>query len=687
MSSPNAALTVVKLGGELLEDSERLSDIARTLAAMARSHHLVVVHGGGREIDRQLTRRGVERRSADGIRITDGDTLAVVVAVLGGTINTRLVAAIGAAGARAVGLTGADDRLGLVERAPHLRAADGRMVDVGLVGQPSRQSSTTLLADLCRSGYVPVVASIGVDASGCLLNVNADTLAAHVAVQMGAARLVVAGATDGVLDREGRRIECLDLATVDAMIADGGASAGMVAKLGACRAALAGGVDRIVIVDGRTPENIAAGRGTLLDVAVVVRAVAEEGATKQRTMLTPSTDVMALEARHVLQTYRRTPVVFTRGSGVRLQDEEGRDYLDLISGIGVASLGHAHPRLSEAIASQAATLLHTSNLYFHPLQGQLADRLADLSGMPRAFFCNSGTEAIEACLKFARRYWYTRGETQRTGFVALEHSFHGRTFGSLSVTWDEHYRVPFAPLVPGVTFVPPDKPEAIAAAVSSTTAAVIVEPIQGEGGVRPLSPDFARAVADACARTGTLLIADEVQCGLGRTGIPFYFTALGLQPNLLALGKALGAGVPIGAALLSEDVAQAISFGDHGSTYGGNLLACRAALCFLDELVGNGLLERAGRLGTHIGNELRSLAKRHASVSDVRGAGLMWGLELDRDAAPVVAAAFHRGVLVNRTAERVVRMLPPLVISETDLDSGIALLEQALTDVETGAAT
>src|SRR5262245_42452748 len=232
------------------------------------------------------------------------------------------------------------------------------------------------------------------------------------------------------------------------------------------------------------------------------------------------TDIQALEARHVLQTYRRSAVTFVRGQGVRLYDAENREYLDLLSGIGVAALGHANPGLARVIADQAKTLLHTSNLFFHPLQGQLAERLAQLSGLPRAFFCNSGTEAVEACLKFARRYWYTHGEP-RSEFIALEESFHGRTMGALAVTSDEHYRTPFEPLVPGGRCVQP-RPAALVAAVSTKTAAIIAEPIQGEGGVRPLSAPVAAAINEACAKTGALLIADEVQSGLGRTGHPFY---------------------------------------------------------------------------------------------------------------------------------------------------------------------
>jgi acetylornithine/N-succinyldiaminopimelate aminotransferase len=391
-------------------------------------------------------------------------------------------------------------------------------------------------------------------------------------------------------------------------------------------------------------------------------------------------DIQALEARHVLQTYRRQPITLVRGEGVRLWDAEGREYLDLLSGIGVASLGHANPGLARVITEQAQTLLHTSNLFFHPLQGQLAERLANLSGLPRAFFCNSGTEAVEACLKFARRYWYTLGET-RTEIIALENSFHGRTIGALSVTSDEHYRAPFAPLLSGITFVPNDKPDAIARAITRNTAAVIVEPIQGEGGVHMLTPAFAAAINDACQRTGTLVIADEVQSGLGRSGYPFYSGAIGLKAQLMSLGKALGGGVPVGAALLSEDVARKISFGDHGSTYGGNLLACRAGLFFLDELVGGGLLTQIGRVGRHFDKQVHALAAKHSIVKEVRGMGLIWGLDLTIDAAPVVPAGLARGVIVNRTAETVVRLLPPLTITETEVDQALARLDQALTDV------
>lgn len=395
-------------------------------------------------------------------------------------------------------------------------------------------------------------------------------------------------------------------------------------------------------------------------------------------------DVVSLEQQHLVATYRRADVVFVRGQGVYVYDLSGRKYLDLLSGIGVNVLGHGRPELVAAIADQAATLIHCSNLYMHPLQGQVAAQLAQLSGLPRAFFCNSGTEAVEACLKFARRFWHSRGEP-RADFVALTHSFHGRTFGSLSVTGEEKYRVPFTPLLDGVRFVDTTDPSALAAAIDEHTAAVIAEPLQGEGGVRPLTRPFAHELAAACERTGALLIADEVQSGLGRTGTPFFFQQLGLSPDLVAVGKALGGGVPIAAALASEPIAGALSLGDHGSTYGGNPLACRAAAVVLQYLTNGGLMQYVQQTGVWMRERLLALKARHPVVADVRGAGLMWGIELTVDATAAVDTALARGVLVNRTANSVIRLLPPLIIERPELEAGLDILEQVVAELPAAA--
>ena len=392
-------------------------------------------------------------------------------------------------------------------------------------------------------------------------------------------------------------------------------------------------------------------------------------------------DIQARESRFVLQTYRRQPVAFVRGEGTRLYDVDGREYLDFISGIGVASLGHAHPGLAAVIAEQARTLLHTSNLYFHPFQADAAGRLSALSGLARAFFCNSGTEANEACLKFARRYWHTQGVKGRTGFVAVQHAFAGRTIGALSVTFDEHYRAPFTPLLEPVTFVDPASPDSLFAAVTDRTAAIIAEPIRGEGGIRPLPRAFSDAIVDVCRQTGTLLIADEVQTGLGRTGAAFHSHTLGWRPDLISVGKALGSGVPVGAALVSERVAAAVSPGDHGSTYGGNLLATRAAAFFLEQLTDHGLMDHVKTVGAHFERQLHTLALKHPVIVETRGAGLMRGVELRIDATPVIDQARAHGLLVNRTSETVVRLLPPLTVEASEIDRAVEILDGVLATI------
>ena len=394
-------------------------------------------------------------------------------------------------------------------------------------------------------------------------------------------------------------------------------------------------------------------------------------------MTTTSTDVKALEGQYLLQNYRRFPVVFDRGEGVRLFDQSGRSYLDFLSGIGVACLGHAHPALVRALTAQTAELMHTSNLYYHPLQADLASRLCTLTGFDRAFFCNSGTESVEAALKFARRYWYTQG-TPRAKFVALPHGFHGRTMGALSITAGDAYRKPFEPLVPGAVIAASDDPAELDALIDADTAAVVVEPIRGEGGVRPVSPALVAAIGAACRRTGALLIADEVQSGTGRTGTFLHGQAIGLQPDLVTLAKALGGGVPIGAVLLTNRIASCVVPGDHGTTYGGNLLACRAALTVLDALEG-GLQSAISRVSAYLFSRLHALAaSTHGAITEVRGAGVFVGIELSQDALPVANGALERGLIVNRTSGNVIRLLPSYVISEKDVDEAVGILDASI---------
>jgi predicted acetylornithine/succinylornithine family transaminase len=380
------------------------------------------------------------------------------------------------------------------------------------------------------------------------------------------------------------------------------------------------------------------------------------------------------DAEHVLGTYKRTPFHPRAGKGAKLVDADGKVYWDLLAGIAVNALGHRHPRLVKALREEASRLLHVSNLFYHPAQGLLAERLTRLSGMPRVFFCNSGTEAIEAAVKFTRLA--TPG---RSRMISLEGSFHGRTMGALALTGNEPYRKPFEPLVGETVFLPANDIPALERAVAPDTAGIFLEPILGEGGIVPLTPEYVRAARAAADRVGAALVFDEVQSGLGRTGHFFVFQELGVVPDLVALAKPLGGGLPLGALLVGERIAQLVKPGHHGTTFGGNPVACRLGLETLSEIVDGGLLEKIRETGEWFGKKLRSAKRRSkGAIVDVRGRGLMWGVELNRDAAEVQKALLGRGFVVGTSRARVLRLLPPYVVPRPALSGFVKALEGIL---------
>jgi acetylornithine aminotransferase/acetylornithine/N-succinyldiaminopimelate aminotransferase len=388
-----------------------------------------------------------------------------------------------------------------------------------------------------------------------------------------------------------------------------------------------------------------------------------------------------LEARHLFPTYARAPLRVVRGSGCRLFDDSGREYLDMLGGIAVNALGHAHPRILAAIRAAAGedAVLHCSNLYHHPWQGPLAKRLADLFGLPRVFFCNSGSEAVEAALKLARARARRLKGGEATEVVALDGSFHGRTAFALSATGQPKYRAPFGRLVPDVVFVPPDDAAALRRAVGPRTAAVILEPVQGEGGVRPVPVEVLQAARAACDRADAVLVADEVQCGLGRTGAWSACRQAGVAPDLITLAKPLAAGLPLGALLGREELASDLGPGSHGSTFGGGPLPCRVALAFLDAIQESGLLQAVAARGRQLFDGLLAIAaRRPALVEEVRGRGLMAGVVLRAPAAPVVEALRRAGVVAGTAGDRVVRLLPPYVITAGEVDEFLGIFDAVL---------
>jgi acetylornithine aminotransferase len=374
-------------------------------------------------------------------------------------------------------------------------------------------------------------------------------------------------------------------------------------------------------------------------------------------------------SEHLMQTYARQPVAFTRGDGVWLYDEDGDKYLDAIAGIAVNGLGHGHPKLARALCEQAGTLIHTSNLYRIPLQETLADKLCTLSGMERAFFCNSGAEANEAAIKLARLHGHNRG-IDNPAIVVMEKSFHGRTMATLSATGNRKVQAGFEPLVSGFVRVPFGDADAVAklAAYHNNIVAVLVEPYQGEGGVQIPEADYLSKLRRICDDNAWWLMLDEVQTGIGRTGKWFAFQHGDSKPDVMTLAKGLGSGVPVGACLAAGVAATTFVPGKHGSTFGGGPLACRAALTTLEVMAEDGLLENAATLGTAIRERLAQALAGVAGIREIRGQGLLIGIELDRPCGDLVKQALEGKLLINVTSDNVVRLLPPLIMNRAEAD-------------------
>jgi predicted acetylornithine/succinylornithine family transaminase len=383
--------------------------------------------------------------------------------------------------------------------------------------------------------------------------------------------------------------------------------------------------------------------------------------------------VIDLERDYLLQNYSRYPLVVHRGKGPYVYDTSGKRYLDLIAGIGVNALGHAHPRIVKVIREQAGLLIHCSNLYYHEYQGPLAKRLADISGLRRSFFCNSGTEAMEGALKMARAHG-RKVSPEKFEIISLDNSFHGRTLGALSITGQPKYRHDFEPLLEGVRFVPPNDIQALEGAASQRTAAIVLEMIQGEGGVFPVSYEYAQRARELADRHNALLIFDEIQCGVGRPGTYFgYQRALPvILPDVMVAAKPLACGLPLGVIVANEKAAASIGAGMHGSTFGGSALACRVALEFLEIL--DGLLPAIQRVGGYFHVQLNELARKYSFIKEVRGFGLMMGLDLEIPGKQMVLDAMAEGLLINCTHETVLRFLPPYIITEREVDLAIKAL-------------
>lgn len=389
-------------------------------------------------------------------------------------------------------------------------------------------------------------------------------------------------------------------------------------------------------------------------------------------------EYMEMTEQGLLHTYNRFPVVLNKGEGVYLYDTEGKKYLDFAAGIAVCGLGYGNEELNQALKGQIDSLIHTSNLFYNTTCGQAAEALKKITEMDRVFFTNSGTEAIEGALKAARKYAYKKG-TGRYEFIAMEHSFHGRSIGAVSVTGNEHYRTPFEPMLPGVKFGEFNNLDSIKSLVTDKTCAIILEPLQGEGGIHMADAGFMKGIRELCDEEGILMICDEIQCGMGRTGSMFAWQSYGTKPDIMAMAKAIGSGVPVGAFAMTEDIAEySLKPGDHGTTYGGNPFACAAVVKTLEIFERNNLLNHIKEVGSYLEEKLKELKEYSGEILERRGTGLIQGVKIKRPAGEVINQALKEGLIIISASDNVLRLVPPLIITKEHVDEMINIVKKIL---------
>jgi len=650
------SLWVVKVGGALCEDPHSRRRLARACAALGRA--LVLVHGGGGGVSRLQKKLGLEPRFVEGRRVTGPEDLDAAEMVLTGSVNQALVRDLQSEGMAAVGLSGCDGGLLLCRR------VDG----LGHVGTPDAVEPRLLNA-LLASGFTPVISPISLGPEGEPVNVNADEVACAIAAAMGADRLLLLSDVEGVRVSDEWRIDVMS-GEVEMLIASGQVTDGMVPKLRAASAAAAAGV-REVRIAGYAGGPLADVRGT------GVRA----GAAPPEPPAPGTPDESSLLAG----VFHYPRLMLARGEGSWVWDVEGRRYLDFTAGLGVAALGHGRRDLAVALLEQFATLAHCSNLYGNLPALELARRLKERSFAHRIWFANSGTEANEAAIKFGRLHGRHAGGGRKSALVAFKGGFHGRTLGALAATHHPEYRAPFAPLVPGVRFGRFNDLASARRVMDERVCAVIVEPVQGEGGVVPAEPEFLEGLRALCDEHGALLIFDEVQCGLGRLGFLHAYQAYGVIPDMAVLAKPLGGGLPLGAVLLNEQVAALLRPGQHGSTFAGGPSACTVATRVLDAISQPEFLAHVGLMGERLRAGLEALAAESPVFRSARGLGLMQALVVADprrvDPGDVVRRAREHGLLVGRAGEDAVRLLPPLNCSEGEVDHALDVLREVSREV------
>ena len=645
-------IVVIKYGGNAMINEDLKQQVMQDIVLLwLIGVKVVLVHGGGPEISEMMEKLGKQPEFINGLRVTDKETVDIVQMVLAGKVNKSLVALLGLHGGKAMGISGMDG--GLIEAA----VKDERL---GYVGEITKVNISPV-TDLLEKGYIPVVSTVGCDKEGNTYNINGDTAAAFIAGALGAERLIMMTDIAGILrdkNDPSTLIPEISISEAEKLYRDGVISGGMIPKVNCCIEALRRGVENVVVMDGRVPHSI------------LMELLTDEGAG---TMFTKARDLSVKEKdqNYILGTYNRFPVVFTHGKGSKLWDENGKEYIDLGSGIGVTSFGIADEKWTEAVSGQASRLQHTSNLYYTEPCAVLAEKLCEKTGMSKVFFSNSGAEANECAIKAARKYAAEKKGADYFTIATLKNSFHGRTLTTLAATGQDHYHELFNPLTPGFISVDPtDIFELEAIGAKHKLAAIMIECIQGEGGVNDLKKSFVNELAEYAEKHDILLIVDEVQTGNGRSGKLYSYMNYGIKPDIVTTAKGLAGGLPLGATLIGEKVGNILGHGDHGSTFGGNPVCCAAAISVLDR-IDEELLADVNAKSKYLFESFTGAD----GIEAVSGMGLMIGLKTTRPAGDVIRECMEKGVLCLSAKDKV-RLLPALNIPTEVLADAVAVIKE-----------
>ena len=643
---------VIKYGGNAMIDEKLKAQVMEDVVLLwLIGVRVVLVHGGGPEISDLMEKVGKKPQFVDGLRVTDKETVDIVQMVLAGKVNKSLVSLIEAKGGKAIGISGLDGRL--IE-------AVTKDEKLGYVGEITSVNTKPIL-DILEKGYIPVISTLGCDMQGNTYNINGDTAAAFIAGALNAQRLIMMTDIKGILrdkNDPNSLIPEISISEAQQLYDSGIINGGMIPKVECCIKAIKKGVENVVIMDGRVEHSI------------LMELLTDEGAG---TMFTERRDLTVKEKdmSYIANTYNRYPVVLSSGKGAIAVDENGREYIDLTSGIGVNSFGYCDDEWLTAVNNQCKKLSHTSNLFYTSPCASLAEKLCKKTEMSRVFFSNSGAEANECAIKLARKYAATRHGAEYNTIVTLKNSFHGRTLTTLAATGQEHYHELYQPLTEGFVNVSCENIfELEAVGASKKIAAVMIECIQGEGGVNVLKKSFVNEVVEYAQSRDILVIVDEVQTGNGRTGKLYSYMNYGFKPDIITTAKGLAGGLPLGATIMGEKVKDVFVPGDHGSTFGGNPICCSAALSIIDRL-DDAFLDDVKAKGEFIINSLQGTK----GIKSVDCMGLMVGISTEKPAAEIVNRALENGVLCL-TAKDKVRLLPPLNIPMKQLKKAIDILKE-----------